>query len=82
MGIKKIEDERCYMITHRTRRMQRFARWLFGSPFRQSAAPLGDLVPPEIRVFEARTAEIQHQKRNAIRIGAIRQWRTKVPVKR
>ncbi len=69
------------MTIHRTRRMQRFARWLFGSPFRQSAAPLGDLVPPEIRMFETKTAEIQHQKRGAIQIGPIRQWRTKVPVR-
>ncbi len=35
--------------------MQRFARWLLGSPFRQSAAPPGDL----IRVCEAKTAEIE-----------------------
>ncbi len=69
------------MTTHRTKRMQRFAQWLFGSPFRQSATPLGDLVPPEIRVFEAKTAEIQRQKRDAIRIGTIRQWRTKVTVR-
>lgn len=70
------------MATHRTKRMQHFARWLFGSPFQQSATPLGDLVPPEIRVFEAKTAEIQHQKRDAIQIGPIRRWRTKVPARR
>lgn len=65
------------MAARKTKRMQRFARWLFGSPFQQSAAPLGDLVPPEIRVFEAKTAEIQHQKRGAIQIGPIRRWRTR-----
>ncbi len=71
------------MITsHRTKRGRHIAHWRFGSPFRQSSAPLGDLVPPEIRAFEAKTAEIQHQKRGAIQIGAIRQWRIKVPVRR
>ncbi len=70
------------MATRKTKRMRRFARWLFGSPFQQSTVPLGDLVPSGIRLFEAKTAEIQHQKRGAIRISAIRQWRTKVPVRR
>lgn len=63
------------MITRRTKQMQRFARWLFGSYFQQSTVPLRDLVPAEIRVFEAKTAEIRHQKRGAIQVGAIRRWR-------
>jgi hypothetical protein len=65
------------MITRRTKQTQRFARWLFDSSFQQSTVPLADLVPAEIRVFEAKTAEIRHQKRSAIR-----QWRTTVPVRR
>ena len=34
----------------------RFARWLFGSPFRDLPPAFGDTVPPELRAFEAEAA--------------------------
>ena len=35
----------------------RFARWLFGSPFRELPPAFGNTVPSELRVFEAEAAE-------------------------
>ena len=42
-------------------RVQRFLRWLFGSPFQDMSDVIGDSVPPELRTFEARSEEIAHQ---------------------
>ena len=47
-------------MTKRTGRIQRFLRWLFGSPFENMADVIGDPVPPELRVFYAQVDEIQH----------------------
>ncbi len=41
-------------------RVQRFLRWLFGSPFQSMSDVIGDPVPPELRAFEARSEEIVH----------------------
>jgi len=38
-------------------RLTRFARWLFGSPFRDLPPAFGNTVPPELRAFEAEAAE-------------------------
>jgi hypothetical protein len=46
--------------------IQRFVRWLFGSPFRELPPEFGDPVPPELRVFEAQAEEAQHQARGDI----------------
>jgi hypothetical protein len=35
----------------------RFARWLFGSPFRKLPPAFGNTVPPELQRFEAEAAE-------------------------
>jgi len=42
-------------------RVQRFLHWLFGSPFENQTDVIGDPVPPELRAFEARSAELAHQ---------------------
>jgi hypothetical protein len=39
----------------------RFVRWLFGAPFQELPTEFGDLVPAELRVFEAQVEEAQHQ---------------------
>jgi hypothetical protein len=45
-------------MTHGVRsRLARFARWLFGSPFRELPPTFGNTVPPELQVFEAEAAE-------------------------
>ena len=45
-------------MTHGIRfRLTRFARWLFGSPFRDLPPAFGNTVPPELRAFEAEAAE-------------------------
>jgi hypothetical protein len=51
-------------MTQRTKKpgwIQRFVRWLFGSPFRELPPEFGDPVPSELRVFEAQAEEAQHQ---------------------
>jgi hypothetical protein len=35
----------------------RFARWLFGSPFRELPPAFGSTVPSELQMFEAEAAE-------------------------
>lgn len=45
-------------------RVQRFLHWLFGSPFENQTDVIGDPVPPELRAFEARSAELAHQESN------------------
>jgi hypothetical protein len=47
-------------MSKKSRRVQRFLRWLFGSPFQDMSDAFGDPVPPEQRVFEARVDEMQH----------------------
>ena len=45
-------------MTHSVRfRLTRFARWLFGSPFRELPPAFGNTVPPELQMFEAEAAE-------------------------
>lgn len=44
-------------------RVQRFLRWLFGTPFEDLGEPFGGTVPPEIRKFEAESEEIAHLSR-------------------
>jgi hypothetical protein len=38
----------------------RFARWLFGSPFRVLSPLYGNTVPTELRLFEAQAEEARH----------------------
>ena len=38
--------------------VQRFLRWIFGSPFKDMGESFCDTVPPEMRKFEAESAEI------------------------
>ena len=45
------------------RGFQRFASWLFGSPFR-NLPPGFDEPVPEMEVFEAQVDEIQHHERD------------------
>lgn len=40
--------------------IQRFLRWLFGAPFEELPPEFGDLVPPDLRAFQSRAAEIEH----------------------
>jgi hypothetical protein len=47
-------------MSRKTGRLQRFLRWLLGSPFQDLSDAFGDPVPPEQRVFEARVDEMQH----------------------
>jgi hypothetical protein len=51
------------MLDRLLHRIQRFLRWFFGSPFHAMSDAFGDGVPPEVREFEAQTAEIQHLDR-------------------
>jgi hypothetical protein len=46
--------------------VQRFLRWLFGTPFEDMGEPFGDPVPPEIRKFEAESEEITHLPRGEV----------------
>ena len=39
----------------------RFARWLFGSPFQELPRPFGDPVPADLQAFEARSSEATRQ---------------------
>lgn len=40
--------------------IRRFIRWFAGSPFEHLPRYFGDTVPPDLRVFEAKTAEQAH----------------------
>jgi hypothetical protein len=53
------------MSDHFWQRSWRFLRWFFGAPFRAMSEAFGDPVPPEVRQFEARAAEIQHLDRGS-----------------
>ncbi len=46
--------------------IQRFLRWLFGTPFEDMGEPFGDPVPPEVHKFEAETEEITHIPRGDV----------------
>jgi hypothetical protein len=53
-------------MTHRhskTGWVQRFLRWLFGSPFQALPPEFGDPVPPDLKAFEAESEEIEHRAR-------------------
>lgn len=39
----------------------RFARWLFGSPFRRLPAAFGSPVPADLQMFEAQANEAAHR---------------------
>jgi len=47
-------------VSKRPGRVQRFLRWLFGSPFQDMSDAFGDPVPPEQRVYAAQVDEMQH----------------------
>ncbi len=40
--------------------IQHFLRWLFGAPFEELPPEFGDLVPPDLRAFQARMEEAEH----------------------
>jgi hypothetical protein len=46
--------------------VQRFLRWLFGTPFEDLGEPFGNPVPPEIQKFEAESEEITHVPRGDV----------------
>jgi hypothetical protein len=41
-------------------RVWRLLHWFFGAPFQGLPPEFGDLVPPELRTFEAKTGEDQY----------------------
>jgi hypothetical protein len=41
----------------------RFVKWLFGAPFRVLPSEFGNEAPAELRVYEAKTEEVQHETR-------------------
>jgi hypothetical protein len=45
---------------HRPGWINRFVRGLFGAPFRNLPSEFGDTVPPELRVFETESEQVQH----------------------
>jgi hypothetical protein len=46
--------------------VRRFLRWIFGAPFKEMGEPFGDPVPPEMRKFEAESAEISNMPRGDV----------------
>ena len=58
-------------------RIQRFLRWLFGSPFENMSDVIGDPVPPELHVFEARVDEMQHHPDGKAAVAISHSDRTK-----
>jgi hypothetical protein len=58
-------------------RVQRFLEWLFGSPFQNMSDVIGDPVPPELYVFEARVDEMQHRSDGKVAASTFRSDRTK-----
>jgi|MudIll2142460700_1097286.scaffolds.fasta_scaffold1932563_2 hypothetical protein len=50
----------------KSNRIQRFLRWLFGTPFEDLGEPFGDPVPPEMHKFEAESDEITHLSRGEV----------------
>jgi hypothetical protein len=46
--------------------LQRFLRWLFGTPFEDIGEPFGDPVPPETHKFEAEAEAITHMPRGDV----------------
>jgi hypothetical protein len=57
--------------------VRRFVHWLFGSPFEELPPEFGDPVPPEWRVFEAETDEIQRHAEGKVPPASARPGRTK-----
>jgi hypothetical protein len=55
----------------------RFARWLFGSPFRSLPPVFGDQTPPDLRVFEAEVEEARHEVQEVPGPAAIHDRRSK-----
>lgn len=43
-----------------------FLRWLFGAPFVELPPEFGDSIPPELRIFEVKTEEIQRHPRGSV----------------
>jgi hypothetical protein len=60
--------------------IQRFLRWLFGAPFEDLPPEFGDLVPPDLRAFQARAEEVEHQPLGTI--SAVADYGRAKPVKR
>jgi len=62
--------------------IQRFLRWLFGSPFEELPPAFGDPVPPELRVFEAEAEEAQRRARGKVPPPASPRHKQTKPVRR
>ncbi len=45
--------------------LQRFLRWLFGSPFKDLPPEFGDPVPSDLRRFEAKMEDVATKERGA-----------------
>ncbi len=52
-------------------RVQRFLRWMIGSPFQSMSDAFGHSVPPELRVFEARAEEMAHHSNGTVESAQI-----------
>ena len=57
--------------------IERFARWLFGSPFKALPPVFGDQTPPDLRVFEARIQAAQHQVQEVPALPGVHGGRSK-----
>ena len=64
-------------MSKRPGRVQRFLRWLFGSPFQDMPNAFGDPVPPEQRVFEAQVEEMRHHSNGEVPASTIHSDRTR-----
>jgi hypothetical protein len=64
-------------VAKRPGRIQRFLRWLFGSPFENISDVIGDPVPPELRAFEARVDAMQHHPEAKVAVATFHSDRTK-----
>ncbi len=53
------------MLNRLWRRLGHAVRWFFGAPFHAMSDAFGDPVQPEVHVFEARVAEMQHLDRGS-----------------
>jgi hypothetical protein len=64
-------------VSKRPGRVQRFLRWLFGSPFQDMSDAFGDPMPPELRVFEAQVVEMQDHSHGKVAAPTIHSDRTR-----
>ncbi len=47
-------------------KIDRFFRWLLGSPFQNLPPEFGDPVPPDLEAFRRKTADIEHHPLGSI----------------